>query len=176
MYGEMNRFTDEWQYLLNAKNQALSSASSTLAVLQQLEQIMATATSTPAVCDASVEFTSTSVPQIIYSAIASSTVQNEINRLTTEIQGLQVKINAADSVRTQIANADFRDEFQRNEAQIAYQNFINQYGTTAQIEAIVFGSARQAADTDAQTKQTELNNIQARLSACQAAINPPPAP
>ncbi|MEK7496142.1 MAG: hypothetical protein AAB616_01595, partial [Patescibacteria group bacterium] len=65
---------------------------------------------------------------------------------------------------------------QRIAVSTAYQNFINQYGTTAQIEAIISGSDRQAADTDAQTKQTELDNIQTRLNACQAAINPPPAP
>lgn len=164
MYGKINRFTNEWKYLFNAKDQSLFYASSTLAALQQLQQIQLTQTPLPLACE----------PIVTGQDIQA--VKNEINRLTAEMQALQVKINAADSVTKQIADADFLDEFQRIAASTAYQNFINQYGTTAQIEAIVSGSDRQAADTDAQTKQTELDNIQARLNACQAAITPPQAP
>ncbi|MEK9168427.1 MAG: hypothetical protein AAB698_01350 [Patescibacteria group bacterium] len=164
MYGEINRFVDEWKYSFNAKDRSLFYASSTLAVSQQLQQIQLTRTPLPLACE----------PVVTGQDI--QVIRNEINRLTAETQVLQVKINAADSVTKQISDANFLDEFQRIAASTAYGNFINQYGTTAQIEAIVSGSDRQAADTDAQTKQTELDNIQTRLNACQAAINPPPAP
>ena len=164
MYGEINRFTNEWKYLFNAKDQSLFYASSTLAALQQLQQIQLTRTPLPLACE----------PVVTGQDI--QVIRNEINRLAAEMQALQAKINAADSVTKQIADANFLDEFQRIAASTAYKNFIDQYGTTAQIEAIVSGSDRQAADTDVQTKQTELDNIQTRLNACQAAINPPPAP
>lgn len=164
MYGEINKFVDEWKYSFNAKDRSLFYASSTLAVLQQLQQIQLTQNPLPLACE------------LVITGQDIQAVRNEINRLTAETQALQVKINAADSVTKQIADADFLDVLQRNAAQTAYQNFINQYGTTQQIEAMVSGSDRQAADTDAQTKQTELNNIQTRLNACQAAINPPSAP
>ena len=164
MYGEINRFVDEWKYSFNAKDRSLFYASSTLAVSQQLQQIQLTRTPLPLACE----------PVVTGQDI--QVIRNEINRLAAEMQALQAKINAADSVTKQIADANFLDEFQRIAASTAYKNFIDQYGTTAQIEAIVSGSDRQAADTDAQTKQTELDNIQTRLNACQAAINPPPAP
>ncbi|MDP3014879.1 MAG: hypothetical protein Q8N28_00420 [bacterium] len=162
MYGEINRFTNEWKYLFNAKDQSLFYASSTLAALQQLQQIQLTQTPLPSAC------------KPIVTGQDIQTVKNEINRLTAEMQALQVKINTADSVKKQISDADFLDEFQRIAAQTAYQNFINQYGTTAQIEAIVSGSDRQAADTEKQNKKTEFDNIKARLSACQMAITPAP--
>ncbi len=162
MRGEISRFTNEWQYLINAKNQSLSSASSTLANLQQLRQIQLTQTSLPSACE----------PLVTEQEI--QIVQSEITRLTNEINELQAKMNAANDVIIQLNKADFFNERQRAAAQTKYQEFINKYGTTAQIEAIVSGSARQSADTEKQNKQTERDNIQLRLTTCQAAINPAP--
>ena len=158
MYKEISRFTNEWQYLLSAKNKSLSYTQQTRGILEQLQQIQSKQTSLPSACE----------PLITNEEIQA--VQNEIGRLTNETKDLQAKINEANTVIEQIKKADFFNTRQRSLAQISYQRFIDKYGTTDQIESIVSGSARQTADAETQNKQTELTTTQNRFNVCQTAI------
>ncbi len=148
MEKEIQRFPDEWHYLLNVKSQSLSYASSTKATLEQVWQIQLTA---PPRCE----------PPVIIREIQA--VQLKIDRLNNEIRDLQMKIDAANKIITQINEADFFDEFQKSDIQMKYRGFINQYGTTAQLEEIVSGSARQAADAEKEAMKTALDNLNKRL-------------
>lgn len=158
MYKEISRFTNEWQYLLNAKNKSFSYGQQTKGVLEQLRQTQATQTPLPPACE----------PLVTGEEIQA--VQNEIDRLTNETKDLQAKINEANAVIDQIKKADFFNTRQRALAQISYQQFTDKYITTAQIESIITGSARQAANSENQNKQTELTTTQNRFNICQTAV------
>ncbi len=131
MTNEVQRFINEWQYLLNAKNKSLS--------FEQLKQ---------KACQQS------AANQGI------QTIQNEIDRLTNEIKDLQAKINEVNNLINQIKTADFFNIRQRELAQIAFEEFMNKYVTSELIDQIVSGSARQAADLEIQTKRTELEDVE----------------
>lgn len=177
------RFTDEWQYLLNDKNNSLSLASSTLAVLRQLEQIKSLAKPNnwpaltpypPLVCDSSHPFTTTDADgntTIIFPAMSTTTVQSAISALTSETETLKSKLNEASSTINQINTANFSDVTQTASAQGSYQKFIDNY--TGELESIFSGINREAADVEKQAKQTEFATAQSRLNACQTAINLP---
>ncbi len=183
MIDQIQPLINEWQYLLNAKNNSLASASSTLAVVQQLDQIKAnfvpipaTATTSavlvlPAVCDLSQSFINASTtPATIFPVIASSTIQITIGTLTGETGVLQAKINEANNLINKIKVTDFGD------IQMSFKQFIDKYNTPQQILKIQDGSDRNAADAEKQAKQIELADIQSRLNLCRVAVNLPPVP
>lgn len=152
MIGQIQTFTKEWQYLLDAKNRSLSYAQQLKGVLEQLKQNN---------CE----------PLVTSQQIQNA--QDEIDRLTNEISVLQVKLDEANKIIDQINKADFFDIHQRSLAQTAYQDFMAKYSTDEQITQIVDGSARQAADAEGQNKQNELTNAQNQLTICLASSNQP---
>ncbi len=152
MVNEVKKFLNEWNYLLTDKNKSLSYVQQAKGILEQLKQIQSTSSS------------SACQPQVTDAEIQN--LQIEIDRLTKEINDLQTKVNEANKLIAQITKADFFNIKERSSAQTAYQGFMNKYATSEQLQVIIDGSARQAADNEKREKQNELDDAQNRLQNC----------
>ncbi len=140
---DVKKFINEWQYLFDIKTKSLS-------YVEQLKVVLTTIKSRncqPPVSDSEIQ-----------------TVQTDIDRLKTETTDLKKKIDEGNNLITEITNGNTIGE--RTIAQQKYFGFGDKYNTIEFQEQVITGSARDAADQEAQSKQTELSNSQARLTTC----------
>jgi hypothetical protein len=144
---DVKKFINEWQYLFDAKTKSLSYVEQSKVVLASIES----RNCQPSVSDSEIQ-----------------AVQTDIDRLKTETTDLKKKIDEGNNLITEITNGNTIEE--RTIAQQKYFALGDKYNTIEFQEQVITGSARDAADQEAQNKQTELSNSQARLATC--GINP----
>lgn len=134
---------NEWQYILNDKNKSLSAQQQIVIIYTSLNDKKCL----PSVPDSDMQ-----------------SAQSESARLQGEAADFQAKVDEANSLISKLTQAaDLRD------MAIAQQDinaFLAKYNTDALQEQITTGSARNAADAEFQTKQSDLTSAQARLTAC----------
>ncbi|MEK7555549.1 MAG: hypothetical protein AAB516_01885 [Patescibacteria group bacterium] len=147
MNSEYKKFIQEKQYILNAKNQSLSYNQQALQTLQYIKNNCASCQ--PVVTDAEI-----------------NNVQSEVNRLQNEVNELRAIINKINGWIAEIDNMSL-DNRDREMAIVIqhYDEFTNEYAAEIN-QDIALGKKREAADSEAQSKQTELTNAQNRLNSC----------
>ena len=145
---EYQRVLDDRNAVLANKKQSLSNTQQLVVVLKKIK----TANCQPAVTDADI-----------------SSAEAEVNRLKTEIADLEKLINEIQALKTEAEkiSADYRLREMSVLTQ-KYNEFQTKYSSV--IVEVYSGSAKAASQQEAQTKQTELSNAQARLITC--GINP----
>ncbi len=134
-------FLNENQYILSDKNKSLSLAQQTLSALESLKSRNC------AVSNAEIQ-----------------SARDQVNRLIAETANLNSSITELNTTMNKIRQAASAEALAAAN-QDALQIF-NKYNTVDFQAQIIAGSARQAADQEAQDKQAALNNAQSRLSAC----------
>lgn len=173
------RDVNGWQYLLDTKKESISLASSTLAAFQEMEEAKATAPSGSyalLVCEPSETVVSVPAGDIIFPAVTSTviTVQSEIDKLTGEIGDLQIKLDEANGLITEIEDVDSSDTAQVSMMQEKVKQFKDKYGSPTKDELLAVQTNQEAADAEKQAKQDELTAVEDRLSACKTAISSAP--
>lgn len=145
---EYEDFLGEKQYILNAKNQSLSSAEQTLQILQNIKNNCSSCSPQPS--DTEIQ-----------------TVQSEIDRLRAEIAGLQLIITELDGLIAEINNIS--PENRDREMALVFQHrdeFESKYDINQLYIDIYTGDKRNAADQEKNDKQNELTAAQNRLNTC----------
>ena len=145
---EYQRVLDDRNAVLANKKQSLSNTQQLVVVLKNLK----TANCQPPATDSDI-----------------SSAEAEVSRLNTEIDNLQKLINEIRALKDEAEkiSADYRLREMSVLTQ-KYNEFTNKYSSV--VLEVYSGSAKTASQQEAQTKQTELSNSQARLVTC--GINP----
>ncbi|MEK9154475.1 MAG: hypothetical protein AAB596_00140 [Patescibacteria group bacterium] len=143
MTKQVQAIINEWQYILNAKRNSLSSAEQLLVIYQGINA-------------------RNCIPLVSSSEIQA--VQDAINILKPVIIALENKIKEANNV---IATINLAGTVrQLTIAQQGYAQFMDKYDTQVIQEQILSGANRLAADQEAQAWQINLTNGQNRLNTC----------
>jgi hypothetical protein len=143
MIEEVQKFLNEWQHILNAKKNTLSANEQLVVALQEIKN----RNCQPPVAENEIQ-----------------TVQSEINSLKIQISDLETKITEANKLTKEIKEASTLR--QKAIAQENYLTFMNKYNTLEIQEQIVTGSAREAADQEANNTINKLSLAQSRLNLC----------
>ncbi len=158
MIDEISKINNEWRYILSAKKKSLSYIEQTNGILQELQnlqnQLKGGSSGLPAGC----------TPEVKSEEI--SALDSEISRLMNEVSNLETKVNEANKIIN-----DIKSSITVRETTIAQQkftDFMNKYNTTETQTEITDGSAQKAADSETQTKRTELEDSRRRLEICRA--------
>ena len=145
---EYEKFLNEKQYILDAKNKSLSSSEQILQILQSIKDNCPTC-----------------LPQVSNAEINNA--QSEVNRLKNDVADLEEIVNELNDLITEINNVspDNRDReialvFQH------YEEFTSKYDVDSIYQDIINGNKRQAADNEASNKRDELISTQARINLC----------
>ncbi len=142
---EINKFTSGWQNLLTPKQQSLDYASSTLAMLTQINLL-----------------------GCLVAADEISAAQASVSDLQAEIIDLNNKIEEANALIADIEAADISNTGQWAEIKGRYQVFISVYNNTETQQQISSNSIQAAWDESSQ-KAIENDAVKARFDTCSGA-------
>jgi len=143
MVKDLQKFTAEWQYYLSAKNRAVSYAQQELTILNQINSISCQ----PLVSNSQILILQTDISKLQSDATGLQSKVNEVNKLTTDL-------NATESTARLM------------DLQQQYVGFSSKYNTLDFQMALIDGSGRAAADTEANKFRNDLQDAQNRLNTC----------